>query len=112
MKRAELTDRLRREMERWSRKSFEGLRRELDGRPNYYLSGEGATQYLTEVDVLIRTHDYLGVVMSVSDLMEPYCHGVSGGLKVYRNGRAESYVHGEQQRARRRRSQGDLLSDG
>ena len=37
------TDRLRHEMEKWSRKSFEGLRRELDERPKHYLSGEGAT---------------------------------------------------------------------
>ncbi len=105
MKRVELTDRLKREMERWSRKPFEGLRRELDGRPKYYLSGEGATQYLTQVNILVQTCDCLGITMSVSDLMEPYCHAVDGGLKVYRNGRTETYVHGGKVNARRARGE-------
>ena len=92
MTRTELEDCLRREITKWSRKPLDALLQELERQPSCYLSERGAARFLTEVSILLKTDDDVCVTVTVSDLREPSSHGASGGFRVYRNGRTDTYV--------------------
>ena len=88
MNKDDLKQCLRRERERWSAKSYDGLVAELQSVVAYSV-GEGSASYQVEVELLECEAEYVHVLVGIDDGGWRAFKPLSTDFLVYRDGRVE-----------------------